>query len=228
MSYRLMLVMAALLLQGCMLLQEPPAIPAVAPPSPETPLPSPEPPPPLPAPPLAPIVYVPEPAPPPPPAPPSKRPRPADAPEVMIREAHQQARIEPTRRGYFGSSAVHRYDWQPGRIYKVYVSSAQMTKIILPPGELLISKVFLDADAWDVQSYRVGSETQTQDVVFVRPLAAKEAKAEAKDIDVALLTEQGHSFDVHLKVGNLAMFAVTWGAATVPQIILDDALLRSP
>ena len=58
----------------------------------------------------------------------------------------------------------------------------------------------------------------------MRPLEGKGAR----DIDVALLTEQGHSFDVHLRVGNLAMFAVTWGAATIPQVLLDDTPLRSP
>lgn len=101
-----------------------------------------------------------------------------------------------------------------------------MTKIVLPPGELLVSEVFLDPELWDVQSYWVGNETQTQDVVFVRPLEVKEGKG-AKDVDLALLTEQGHSYDVHLRVGSTGMFSVTWSNPTVPQLLADDPPLRS-
>ena len=157
--WRVLILLCVLALQGCMLGETWPD-PATT--RPEMPAAAPDPPPPpvVATPPEAPLVYVPDappPAPPPPsqPAPP-KRVRASESPEAIIREAHQKARIEPTRRGYFGNSAVQRYEWQPGRIYKVYVNPQQMTKIILPPGELLVSKVYLDPEAWDVQSYRVG------------------------------------------------------------------------
>jgi hypothetical protein len=97
-----------------------------------------------------------------------------------------------------------------------------MTRIALPPGERLISKVFLDPEAWDVQSYRVGNEALTQDVVFLRPLSDKGPK----EVDLALLTEQGHSFDLHLKVGPIGMVGVTWDSTAVPQVLLEDPTLR--
>jgi hypothetical protein len=151
------------------------------------------------------------------------------APATMIQEAQKQAQVQPQARGYHGQSATQRWIWQPGKLYVVYVAPSQTTKIVLPPGELLISKAFLDPDVWDVQSYRVGTETQTQDVVFVRPMDPKETKEGkgAKDVDLALLTEQGHSFDVHLKVGAVGMFAVTWETPTVPSLLLEDPTLRS-
>ncbi len=157
---------------------------------------------------------------------PASKPEPVPQPTMMIKDAHRAAQIEPQARGYHGQSATQRWIWQPGKLYVVYVASSQMTKIVLPPGELLVSKVFLDPELWDVQSYRVGNETQTQDVVFVRPLEAKEGKG-AKDVDLALLTEQGHSYDVHLKVGSTGMFSVTWSNPTVPQLLVDDQPLRS-
>jgi hypothetical protein len=157
---------------------------------------------------------------------PAPRPEPVPQPTAMIKEAQRVAQVEPQARGFHGQSATQRWIWQPGKLYVVYVSPGQMTKIALPPGELLVSKVFLDPELWDVQSYRVGNEMQTQDVVFVRPLEAKEGKG-AKDVDLALLTEQGHSYDVHLKVGSMGMFAVTWDTPTVPQLLLDDQSLRS-
>jgi type IV secretory pathway VirB9-like protein len=144
-------------------------------------------------------------------------------PTAMIKDAQRAAHVEPQRRGYHGASATQRWIWQPGKLYVVYVCPSQMTKIATPPGELLISKVFLDPDAWDVQSYRVGNESLTQDVVFVRPQEGKGAK----DVDVALLTEQGHSYDIHLKVGTVCMFGVTWDTPSVPQIVQDEAPLRS-
>jgi hypothetical protein len=154
---------------------------------------------------------------------PEGRPEPTTLPVGLIKEAQRAAQVEPSKRGYHGQSATQRWEWQPGKLYVVYVTASQMTKIVLPPGEMLVSKVFLDPEHWDVQSYRVGSEALPQDVVFVRPLADKGAK----DVDIALLTEQGHSFDVHLKVGTVGMFAVTWGAATLPQVIQEDTPLRT-
>ena len=143
-------------------------------------------------------------------------------PTTLIKEAQRTAQVEPQRRGYHGGSATQRWQYQPGKLYVVYVSPAQMTKIALPVGELLASKVFLDPEDWDVKTYRVGHETTMQDVVFVRPLIDEAGKVSAKDVDVALLTEQGHSFDVHLKVGTVGMFAVTWENPSVP-LLLQDA-----
>jgi hypothetical protein len=49
----------------------------------------------------------------------------------------------------------------------------------------------------------------------------------AKDVDLALLTEQGHSYDLHLKVGTIGMFAVTWDTPSLPQLLLEEPQLRS-
>ena len=98
---------------------------------------------------------------------PSPKPEPVTQPIAMIKEAQRAAHVEPSARGFHGSSATQRWIWQPGKLYVVYVAPTQTTRISLPPGELLISKVFLDPELWDIQSYRVGNETQTQDVVFV-------------------------------------------------------------
>jgi hypothetical protein len=189
--------------------------------------------PPPPAPPVRDVVVPPPPVapvstPPPPVAAKGRRPvaearEPSVPPTHMIRDALRAAQVEPQRRGYHGGSNTQRFDWQPGKLYKIYVTPGKMTSITLPRGFHLVNEVLLDAEAWHVKSYRVGPEERTQDVLIVMPIPEKGAK----DTDIALLTEEGTSFDVTLVVGSVGMFAATWNTPAVPQIVPEDAVPRS-
>ena len=180
------------------------------------------------SPPPAPLA-VPEPMPPPEPAPlpapkPGAKARPVApvSPPQLVRAAHRAAQVEPSPRGYHAATNTMRFDWQPGKLYKIYVTPGQGTSIVLPPGFHLINEVLLEAEQWKVQSYRVGPEERTQDVLVVMPLPQKGAT----NVDLALLTEEGRSFDVSLIVGTFGMFRVTWNPPAVPQPVLDELPVR--
>jgi Conjugal transfer protein len=138
-------------------------------------------------------------------------------PEALIRTAQQAATVSPTTRCYFGGSNVCRYLWTPNKLYPVYVSPSAKTKISLPPGERLAVALALNGDLWDVGTARVGSEPLQQDHIFIRPLTR-----ETPNMDISLLTEAGHSFDIQLRVGAQGMFGVTWETPAITQGPADE------
>jgi hypothetical protein len=134
-------------------------------------------------------------------------------PDVLIREAHKASMIPLSERCFFGGSNVCRYQWTPNKLYPVYVSPASKTKISLPPGERLAVALSLNGEVWDVGSARVGVEPTQQDHIFVRPISL-----ETPSIDISLVTEAGHSFDVQLIVGKQGLFGVTWEVPPIVQV----------
>lgn len=138
----------------------------------------------------------------------------------IVTQAQQAALVQPTARGYFAGSAMHRFTWMPGKLHVIYVSPASATKIALPPGEALAAKLALDPEAWDVGHATVGEEPYTQDIIFLRPLGEK------GEVDVAILTKSGHSFDVHLVSGKIGMFAVTFEVPPLVRIEPESPLQR--
>src|SRR5262245_19171231 len=74
------------------------------------------------------------------------------SPMQVVTEAQKAARVEPSARGYLGGSGEHVYRWMPGKVYTVYVTKKHGTGIFLPPGERLVSGLYLDADAYEVKT----------------------------------------------------------------------------
>ena len=89
-------------------------------------------------------------------APTPPRGRKALRPEAVIVQAQKAARIEPSARGYGGQRGEQVYTWAPGKVYTVYLSKKQGTGIFLPPGERLVSGLYLDPEAYEVQTKRAG------------------------------------------------------------------------
>jgi type IV secretory pathway VirB9-like protein len=139
------------------------------------------------------------------------------APAQVIQSAHKSAQVQPTARGYFGGSAIHRYPWQLGKLYTVYVAPGKTTMLQLPPGEKLASALHLSAEDWEVSMVLVGNEVRQQNVIFVTPLVPH------GDADIALVCETGRSFNVHLVVGKVGMFGVTWEIPPVGEIYVDES-----
>jgi len=131
---------------------------------------------------------------------------------MLIRTAQQASVIPPTSRCYFGASNVCRYLWTPNKLYPIYVSPASKTKITLPPGEILLGELPLNDQAWDAGKVKVRAEHLVQDHILIRPITL-----ETPNIELSLLTESGHSFDIQLIVAPVGMFAVTWEVSPVVQ-----------
>jgi len=211
------------------------------PPAPLPPLPAPLPPPapvvappPEPEPAWQPILYVPPPAEPEPP-PRSKgkgtlaRKAPAEpTPQQVIEEANREARVPPTRRGYFGQRGEYRYLWSPGKIYDIYLTPTQGTKLVLPPGETLAHAVVLNPRSFDVNTATIGTEAATSTLIMIRPCATGEGTGEDKcvqatEVNVGLTSTSGRSYDVHLIVGKVGMVTVTWDITPVPHLQMEDS-----
>jgi hypothetical protein len=152
-----------------------------------------------------------------------KRSAKTQSPAQLIEEANKTARLSPSSRGYFGGGGTHRYQWTPGRIYEVYLSPASGTKIVFPPGEVLAHELVLNPDAFDVSSATIGNEVSKSTVLFIRPCdGAEQSCKPATSVDVALVSESGRSYDLHLIVGKVGMVGVTWAIAPIPQLQTED------
>lgn len=182
------------------------------------------PPPPPVAPDLPPVTYVM--LPPPPPAAPAKKaakPVPEPSPQQLILEAQREARIAPTKQGYFGKSGVQRYLWQPGKIYDIYLAPGVGTKLELPLGEVLAHDVILNPKSFDVSTATVGTELTARSLLLLRPCAAVEPDCVAvREVDVALTSTSGRSYNLHLIIGQVGMIGVTWELTHVPHLALEE------
>jgi len=134
----------------------------------------------------------------------TKKPAPASSPVDIVRQAQRAARVEPSERGYVGGSAEHVYSWMPGKVYTIYLSPKQPTGIFLPPGERLVTGLYLSEDAYEVKNERAGSDLRAYDAMTIRPLVDK------GEVDTFLLTESGRRYLLHLVVGQVGMVAVTF------------------
>ena len=131
------------------------------------------------------------------------------APVQLVQEAQKAARLEPSARGYFGSSAEHVYQWAPGKVYTVYLTKKHATAIVLPPGERLLSGLYLDGEAFEVRKDRAGTASGVYDAVTIRPLMDR------GEVDAFLLTESGRRYLFHFVVGPTGMLAVTFEGTRV-------------
>ena len=60
--------------------------------------------------------------------------------------------MEPSERGYVGRQWRACLPWAPGKVYTVYLTKKHGTGIFLPPGERLVSGLYLDGDAYEVKT----------------------------------------------------------------------------
>ena len=125
-------------------------------------------------------------------------------PEEVIVQAQKAARIEPSERGYVGQRGEHVYAWAPGKVYMVYLTKKQGTGIFLPPGERLVSGLYLDPEAYEVQTKRAGVGDGAYDALTIRPTM------DSGEVEAFLLTESGRRYLLHLVVGSVGMLAVTF------------------
>ena len=132
-----------------------------------------------------------------------KAPKP-QTPAQLVSQAQQAARVEPSERGYQGGRGEHVYAWAAGKVYTVYLSKKQGTGIFLPPGERLVSGLYLDQDAYEVKTARAGVEAGAYDALTIRPLA------DSGEVSTFLLTESGRRYLLHFIVGGTGMLAVTF------------------
>jgi hypothetical protein len=132
-------------------------------------------------------------------------------PEAVIVQAQRAARIEPSERGYGGQRGEQVYAWAPGKVYTVYLSKKQGTGIFLPPGERLVSGLYLDPEAYEVQTKRAGVGEEAYDALTIRPTG------DSGEVGAFLLTESGRRYLLHLVVGSVGMLAVTFEGPLVTQ-----------
>ena len=102
-----------------------------------------------------------------------------------------------------------RYPWVPGKVYTVYVSKKQGTGIFLPPGERLVSGLYLDQDAYEVKTERAGTDAGAYDALTIRPLI------DSGEVATFLLTESGRRYLLHFVAGSTGMLAVSFEGPTI-------------
>ena len=146
------------------------------------------------------------------------------SPHQLIKDAQQQARIAPSRQGYFGGSGVQRYLWQPGKIWDVYLTPGAGTKILFPPGERLAHALILNPKSFDVNTATVGgSEEALQTLILIRPCATSEPGCVGSPpVDVGLTSISGRAYNLHLIVGSVGMVEVTWEVTPIPYLQMRD------
>jgi hypothetical protein len=144
-------------------------------------------------------------------------------PLQVVAFAQQDARIPPSELCYYGKSAECAYVWSPGRVFVVHVSSSVGTGIFLPPGETMVSGMYLDPDAFEVHSERAGVERLAYDAITIRPKGS-----EPKEIDCFILTASGRRYLFHLVNGAKAMLAVTFETPTITQGVSREPKLILP
>ena len=138
------------------------------------------------------------------PAPRTKKGMKALTPAQLVSQAQKAARVEPSERGYYAGSGEQTYIYAPGKVYTIYLSSKQGTGLFLPPGEKLVSGLYLDPEAYEVKTKRAGSGENAYDALMIRPMIDK------GEVQAFLLTESGKRILLHLVVGNVGMLAVTF------------------
>ena len=143
-------------------------------------------------------------------------------PEAVIVQAQKAARIEPSERGYVGQRGEQVYAWAPGKVYTVYLSKKQGTGIFLPPGERLVSGLYLDPEAYEVQTKRAGVGDGAYDALTIRPTG------DSGEVGAFLLTESGRRYLLHLVVGSVGMLAVTFEGPLVTQARMPAPALVLP
>jgi hypothetical protein len=131
-------------------------------------------------------------------------------PLQLISTAHQEARVYPSKEGYFGKSAEQVYTWQPGRVYMIYLTPHYPTLIALPPGEILAMGLNLDKDLYNVENQTVGTEGAVYSAIAVRP------KFEKGEIEGFVLTTSGRRYLLSFVISEArAMSAVTFETPAV-------------
>jgi len=136
-----------------------------------------------------------------------------ERPDAVIREANGEALVTPSRKGYFGASAVQRYLYQPGKVYLIISSPSHPTTILLPLGERLAAAPIIDGEAWDVGAAEMGSEATRSEAVILRPVKA------GLESTMPLLTQGGRAYFCRLRSQEATgMIAVTWELPTVQVI----------
>jgi hypothetical protein len=80
----------------------------------------------------------------------------------------------------------------------------QGTGIFLPPGERLVSGLYLDPEAYEVQTTRAGVGDETYDALTIRPMR------DSGEVGAFLLTASGRRYLLHFVVGSVGMLAVTF------------------
>lgn len=132
----------------------------------------------------------------------------AVTPESVVVTANEQALVRPTRAGYgFGTSAVQRYPFWPGRLYEVYTSPNHPTTIRLPQGERLAKNFVptLNKEEWGTGVVEQGEGHEAFHVVIVRPVAA------GQEATTPLLTQSGKALYLRLRsFEKTSMAEVTW------------------
>jgi hypothetical protein len=131
-------------------------------------------------------------------------------PLQLVSTAHQEARVYPSKEGYFGKSAEQVYTWQPGRVYMIYLTPYYPTLIALPPGEILAMGLNLDKDLYNVENQTVGTEGTAYSAIAVRP------KFEKGEIEGFVLTTSGRRYLLSFVISEArAMSAVTFETPAV-------------
>jgi hypothetical protein len=143
-----------------------------------------------------------------------------ERPEQVIREAQQAARVAPTRGGYYGGSGVQQYIWVPGKIYDIYLAPNSGTKLTLPPGEILAHALILNPKSFDVNTATVGDELHEQSLILIRPCAGAEPDCvpSPTEVDVAVTSKAGRSYNLHLIIGKVGMVEVSWQLTPIPRL----------
>src|SRR4030095_15241978 len=83
---------------------------------------------------------------------------PEPSPTQIIQEAQREARVAPTKRGYFGGRGGARDLLTPWKIYDVYLTPGAQTRLEFPQGELLAHALMLNPRSFDVATATVGNE----------------------------------------------------------------------
>jgi hypothetical protein len=149
------------------------------------------------------------------------------SPVQVIQEAQKEARVAPTKRGYFGGRGVHRYVWMPYKIYDVYLTPGAQTRIELPPGETLAHALILNPRSFSVKMATIGTEVTANTIILIRPCAKGEGEDEdaclpSPSVDVALTSASGRSYDLHLIIGQVGMLGVTWELVPIPLVQVEE------
>jgi hypothetical protein len=144
------------------------------------------------------------------------------SPMQLVADAQKAARIEPTERSFYGTSAEVTYTYQPGKVFTVYLASTQATAISLPKGEALAVALYLDPEAYEVKNTRLGGEVSGYDVITVRPLK------DSGEIETFALSESGKKFLLRLVVGKVAMLSVVFESPALAQDAQEPRLPLLP
>lgn len=100
----------------------------------------------------------------------SAPPEPAD-PRARVEAANKDARIQPSRSGYF--NAVQVYPYSEGALYQVYAAPGQVTDIMLQPGEQLVGSGPVaagDTVRWIIGDTISGAGPNTRVHILVKPV----------------------------------------------------------